>query len=511
MLSLIVTPHKQWVDIISALYSSCYDDIDHNRYDSANYCRAKGLNINNAKIDTTEYSVDYYLNDSVVTVDEIITDTTNSPEPTTEDDDDYYEYETNNSGYNEGNCANNNIFDKLLDIYNENRDLVVVKNVNNVNKTLDTINRLSKIIFDLSKDLLSVKQLTQLAEIFFSIDIPTDCLLSLIEVVNGIRREELWAIKFIDSMGRIPTGIMEGTVSHFGEFDECLGIESPVNADTLSTQSLIKGQYCLAKIILPYPKKQPLDKRANKNISNKIYFDKLVAFLKNYNMDQYLTVFKLIEILNNQKGATFRFGTCIPSLLFADSGSKRFVCIDAIRFLLIINCNPPTWFLSALFQLQVIAPFIVLMLYRSPKLGVSLTLAIIMFGCYASISPKHLFGQKTYLDPLGISSLEEMTKAFVAFHMGINQYIISFFIGILVGYLVRENDINRCLSRKWEALLWVLSFSTIIYVMYWYMTLHTLNASPPKSSVLLWFSFGKLFACIAISWILFSLCIGRAD
>ncbi|CAG2114058.1 unnamed protein product, partial [Medioppia subpectinata] len=452
---------------------------------------------------TIEYSVDYYLNDSVVTVDEIITDTTNSPEPTTEDDDDYYEYETNNS------------------------DLVVMKNVNNVNKTLDTINRLSKIVSDLSKDLLSVKQLTQLAEIFFSIDIPSDCLLSLIEVVNGIR--------LIDSMGRIPTGIMEGTVSHFGEFDECLGIESPVNADTLSTQSLIRGQYCLAKIILPYPKKQPLDKRANKNISNKIYFDKLVAFLKNYNMDQYLTVFKLIEILNNQKGATFRFGTCIPSvcrpqdienilntviypithmpielmpdcyvknepknldnfqkmaicqpiqpaiqidsvrclrrsclllfadsgskrfvcidairflliinvvrclrrsclLLFADSGSKRFVCIDAIRFLLIINvcvdhilwlkysvpinyriqsdhnvfdfgpgfaiCNPPTWFLSALFQLQVIAP----------------------------ISPKHLFGQKTYLDPLGISSLEEMTKAFVAFHMGINQYIISFFI-----------------------------------------------------------------------------------
>ena len=156
------------------------------------------------------------------------------------------------------------------------------------------------------------------------------------------------------------------------------------------------------------------------------------------------------------------------------------------------------------------APFVVFILYKYPKCGISLTVTIILFGCYASISPRLLFGQKTYLDPLGINSLEEMTKAFVAFHMGINQYIISFFIGILIGYFVRNNINYKNLSNKLESFLWILSFLTIILVMYWYMTLHTINRSPSKLSVLLWFSFGKLIACIAISWILFSLCIGRA-
>jgi hypothetical protein len=150
------------------------------------------------------------------------------------------------------------------------------------------------------------------------------------------------------------------------------------------------------------------------------------------------------------------------------------------------------------------------LIYKSPKFGLSLTIGIILFGCYASVAPKLLFDQKTYLDGLAINSLEEMTKAFVAFHMGIHQYIISFFTGILIGYLVRESHNCKKLTNNTEYFLWILSFSTIALVMYWFNTLHTINTTPPKWSVLLWFSFGKLFACIAISWVLFSLCIGRA-
>ena len=110
-------------------------------------------------------------------------------------------------------------------------------------------------------------------------------------------------------MGRIPTGIAEGTVSHFGEYDECLGIEGP----TKGKSEPIRGQYCLAKVILPYPKIVTLDNRPIKQIAYKQYYNKIREFLANYNMDKYLTVFKLIEILNNQKGATFRFGTCFPT------------------------------------------------------------------------------------------------------------------------------------------------------------------------------------------------------
>jgi hypothetical protein len=108
-------------------------------------------------------------------------------------------------------------------------------------------------------------------------------------------------------MGRIPTGIAEGSISHFGEYDECIDIESPET----EAKEPIRGQYCLAKIILPYPKLDSYKK--NEPISNRTHFERLVAFLKNYNMDNYLTVHKLLEILNNQRGATLRFGTCTPS------------------------------------------------------------------------------------------------------------------------------------------------------------------------------------------------------
>ena len=82
------------------------------------------------------------------------------------------------------------------------------------------------------------------------------------------------------------------------------------------------------------------------------------------------------------------------------------------------QCNPPTWFLSALFQLQILAPFFVYIIYRNAQYGLLVNGALVIAGCYASISPNHLFGQKTYFDGLSISSLEEMVKAFVAFHMG---------------------------------------------------------------------------------------------
>ena len=52
-----------------------------------------------------------------------------------------------------------------------------------------------------------------------------------------------------DSMGRIPSGLTEGVVTSFGEFDECLHIESP-HSESLET---IYGKYCLAKPSIQMP------------------------------------------------------------------------------------------------------------------------------------------------------------------------------------------------------------------------------------------------------------------
>lgn len=95
---------------------------------------------------------------------------------------------------------------------------------------------------------------------------------------------------------------------------------------------------------------------------------------------------------------------------------------------------------------------------------------------------------------------------------GINQYIVGFFIGIIVGYLVSHQLIYQRfnLSKRTEVILWTVSFVALSSVMFWFNTLHRINQPIPRLSILLWFSVGKLIACIAIGWMLYALCVGRA-
>lgn len=196
-----------------------------------------------------------------------------------------------------------------------------------------------------------------------------------------------------------------------------------------------------------------------------------------------------------------------------------------------ITFSLSTRFLSALFQLQTLGPFFVYLLYRNAKFGLIVNTTLVIFGCYASISPNHLLNQKTYFDGLNINSLDEMVKAFVAFHMGklkftiglvltilstsltgINQYIVAFFIGIIIGYLVNHQLIYKQFNftRQTEVYLWAVSLVILFAVGYWFNSLHRINQAAPRVSILLWFSVGKLMGCTTIAWMLFSLCVGRA-
>ncbi|CAG2182840.1 unnamed protein product, partial [Oppiella nova] len=57
---------------------------------------------------------------------------------------------------------------------------------------------------------------------------------------------------------------------------------------------------------------------------------------------------------------------------------------------------------------------------------------------------------------------------------------------------------------------WCASVLAIIIVYMWSNTFWKVQKSAPLFSVLLWFTFGKLAFAIAITWIFFCLCTGRA-
>jgi hypothetical protein len=113
--------------------------------------------------------------------------------------------------------------------------------------------------------------------------------------------------KVMDSTGKIPSGLIEGVSSIFGEYDQCLDIESsPSETDS----QLIRGKYCLATPDIKFPSFQELEQNFSlKYLTNKTN-DLLNGILK-----RKINTIKLL-MSNNfyvSKFTLFRFGICIPS------------------------------------------------------------------------------------------------------------------------------------------------------------------------------------------------------
>ncbi|KAK6620386.1 hypothetical protein RUM44_006787 [Polyplax serrata] len=55
--------------------------------------------------------------------------------------------------------------------------------------------------------------------------------------VRHLKRMDVWALKMHDSSGKVPSGLLNGNINQFGDFDQCLDVDEP--------QVNIKGKYCL--------------------------------------------------------------------------------------------------------------------------------------------------------------------------------------------------------------------------------------------------------------------------
>lgn len=89
------------------------------------------------------------------------------------------------------------------------------------------------------------QSLPMLVEATATTNVSVDCLGSLLQLMTGLRALDAWAVRMIDSSGRpMPPGLIDGTITDLGSYDECLAIEGPTD---------IRGKYCLAKWSLSLP------------------------------------------------------------------------------------------------------------------------------------------------------------------------------------------------------------------------------------------------------------------
>ncbi|XP_077563204.1 nose resistant to fluoxetine protein 6-like isoform X2 [Haemaphysalis longicornis] len=73
--------------------------------------------------------------------------------------------------------------------------------------------------------------------------VSTSCFSSLVALSKALASYEIWALKFIDSMG-LPSGVLELSSGSLGNYDECMSIAAP----DATNNSLIafRGSYCSA-------------------------------------------------------------------------------------------------------------------------------------------------------------------------------------------------------------------------------------------------------------------------
>ncbi|XP_067139818.1 nose resistant to fluoxetine protein 6-like [Centruroides vittatus] len=131
------------------------------------------------------------------------------------------------------------------------------------------------------------------------IKINKKCSTSLMKVFFGLRRLKNWALKMMDAMGKPPSGILDGTMTTFGAYDECLRIKALEDRPDKS-KILFKGQYC---VIEGRPKMPP--KPHERQLTRQLIDVKNVNSSNLFNsMLKYSFVFHFMKL---------RYGICIPS------------------------------------------------------------------------------------------------------------------------------------------------------------------------------------------------------
>ncbi|KAJ8961100.1 hypothetical protein NQ318_008776 [Aromia moschata] len=77
------------------------------------------------------------------------------------------------------------------------------------------------------------------------VGVSRECRLQSGMYVEDLKRFEMWALKMYDSTAKLPSGILNGNVNQFGDFDMCL-------AARLERRNIL-GQYCLASLEVEVP------------------------------------------------------------------------------------------------------------------------------------------------------------------------------------------------------------------------------------------------------------------
>ncbi|KFM75359.1 hypothetical protein X975_09373, partial [Stegodyphus mimosarum] len=71
------------------------------------------------------------------------------------------------------------------------------------------------------------------------------CSKSIMALVQGVRGMKNWAFRMLDASAKLPSGVLDGTLSDFGEYDQCLEVVKEDNRKKIQ----FTGQYCTVEAV----------------------------------------------------------------------------------------------------------------------------------------------------------------------------------------------------------------------------------------------------------------------
>ncbi|XP_054166941.1 uncharacterized protein LOC128964377, partial [Oppia nitens] len=152
----------------------------------------------------------------------------------------------NNDNNNENGCSADDMLDFFIDKltpddYEEGKQNIKHR-IGSLNEAIEAIYRLQIYGNNVSEKLseFNKRMNSRVAEVLMEMDLEDQCMQSLTRIMNGVNDGDFWALKFFEAQPRPSNGILGLNGVLYGNYDQCLSIESPDETD----KPKIYGQYC---------------------------------------------------------------------------------------------------------------------------------------------------------------------------------------------------------------------------------------------------------------------------
>lgn len=141
-----------------------------------------------------------------------------------------------------------------------------------------------------------------------------NCSGAILKWILNLRNLRTWAVQMLDSIGKPSAGILEGSLTMFGNYKQCLGVRAPDEdeievSDDGEFKEYFRGQYCVVQVRPPLAKK-PAFYSLNSTITS--------LLRKSYKYYERTVYDDLSELAMAFHFVSIRLDLCVPSLCSRD-------------------------------------------------------------------------------------------------------------------------------------------------------------------------------------------------